>query len=79
MLLRVGIMLLVTGAALLSMGWFDPFGPLVMIFGSCCGAIALESLLDVEPWNGESTPRGRGRRDRRGHPRGHTSGRLISG
>ncbi len=56
MLLRVGIMLLVTGAALLSMGWFDPFGPLVMIFGSCCGAIALESLLDVEPWNAEATP-----------------------
>jgi hypothetical protein len=56
MLLRVGIMLLVTGAALLAMGWFDPFGPLVMIFGSCCGAVALESLLDVEPWNGEATP-----------------------
>ena len=36
------------------MGWFDPFGPLVMIVGSCCGAVALESLLDVEPWNGEA-------------------------
>jgi hypothetical protein len=34
------------------MGWLDPFGPLVMIFGSCCGAVALESRYDVEPWNG---------------------------
>jgi hypothetical protein len=52
MLLRVGIMLIVTGAAVLAMGWLDPFGPLVMIFGSCCGAVALESRYDVEPWNG---------------------------
>ena len=49
MLLRVGAMTMITGCVFMVMSWLDPFGPLVMILGASCGAIALEARWDLEP------------------------------
>jgi hypothetical protein len=48
MLLRVGLLTLVTGAVFVAMAWLDPAGPLAIIIGSGCCAVALEAKLDVD-------------------------------
>ena len=50
MLLRVGIMFMVTGIAFIAMGWLDPVGPLLIIFGSALAAVALEARLNIQDW-----------------------------
>lgn len=47
MLLRIGVLSVITGAVLIAMTWLDPIGPLMIIVGSGCCAVALESGLDA--------------------------------
>jgi hypothetical protein len=48
MLLRVGLMTMLTGAVFIAMAWLDPAGPLAIILGSGCCAVALEAKLDMD-------------------------------
>jgi hypothetical protein len=48
-LTRLSILLVITGAALLGMGWVDPLGPLLLLAGAGCAAIVLEDGLDRAP------------------------------
>jgi hypothetical protein len=54
MLLRFAFLFLVTGAALLGMGWLDPAGPLMLVAGAACAAIRLEPWVDAEPVRAEA-------------------------
>lgn len=47
MLLRVGVLSIITGAVFIAMAWLDPMGPIAIIFGSGCCAVALEAGLDA--------------------------------
>jgi len=48
MLLRVGVLSIITGAVFIALAWLDPMGPIAIIFGSGCCAVALESGLDAD-------------------------------
>jgi hypothetical protein len=50
MLLRVGALNMLTGAVFMAMAWLDPLGPLAIILGSGCCAVALESKLGIDDW-----------------------------
>jgi hypothetical protein len=43
-------MSMLTGAVFIAMAWLDPLGPLAIIMGSGCCAVALESRLDLDDW-----------------------------
>jgi hypothetical protein len=47
MVLRFGVLLVMTGVAFLAMGWLEPAGPLLIILGATCWATALEAALDL--------------------------------
>ena len=48
-LARIGFGLVVTGVACLFMSWGGVLGALLLITGSACTAIALETWLDADP------------------------------
>ena len=48
MLLRVGLLSMITGAVFIAMAWLDPMGPLAIFLGSVCCAVALESRLETD-------------------------------
>jgi hypothetical protein len=48
MLMRVGLLLLVTGLTFIVIGWLGAIGPALMIIGSGCAAIAFEQVLAGE-------------------------------
>ena len=50
MLLRVGALNMLTGAVFMAMAWLDPLGPLAIILGSGCCAVALETKLGINDW-----------------------------
>lgn len=50
MLLRIGMLLVVTGLAFIGMTWLEPVGPLLIILGAGCAAITLEARLDLMEW-----------------------------
>jgi len=50
MLLRIGALLVVTGLAFIGMAWLEPVGPLLVILGAGCCAVALEAALDITDW-----------------------------
>jgi hypothetical protein len=50
MLLRIGVMLVITGLAFIGMTWLEPVGPLLIILGAACAAVTLEARLDIQDW-----------------------------
>jgi O-antigen ligase len=44
-LMRVGLLLVVTGLTFILMGWIVPVAPFLMIIGSGCAAVAFENQL----------------------------------
>ena len=56
MLLRIGLLSMITGAVFIAMAWLDPMGPLAILLGSACCAVALESRLDIEDWQSAAVP-----------------------
>jgi hypothetical protein len=48
MLLRVGLLLVVTGLTFVVVGWLGAIGPALMIIGSGCAAVAFEHVLAAE-------------------------------
>jgi hypothetical protein len=56
MLLRVGLLSMITGAVFIAMAWLDPTGPLAILLGSASCAVALESRLDAEDWQHTRVP-----------------------
>ena len=45
MLMRVGLLLVVTGLTFIMVGWLGVLGPALMIIGSGCAAVAFEGQL----------------------------------
>lgn len=52
--MRVGVMLVVTGIAMLAMAWIDPVGAILITVGALTTAVALDGALRIEA--GDATP-----------------------